>query len=153
MRKSTVFISIVLTTFMMVILYGVVSAYQGTPSLSVQEAATNTAQPTEIVDLAPTPLTPEQAALLAAQVLGHDDLQSAESSNLNGVNAYKITFLSGDVVYVGLDGQILSIQTAPQIVTIVQPANQSGGGNNGGNGGNNGGGNNRSNNEHEDGGD
>ena len=68
-------------------------------------------------------LAPEQAAQVAAQVVGRNDLLSAESSNVNGQNAYKITFISGDVVYVGLDGQVLSVVMAPQAITVqAQPA-------------------------------
>ena len=126
MRKSTIFISAALTTFALVILYGVVSAYRGmvntteAPAQSDNTAMTDT--PTVAVS-APTVLTPEEAAQTAAQVLGRNDLLSAESSSVNGVNAYKITFISGDLVYVGLDGQILSIQTAPQVITVqAQPS-------------------------------
>lgn len=143
MRKSTIFISAALTTFALVILYGLVSAYRGAvnvPEATAQPVDTATAEPTSVVDPTPTAVTPEQAAQFAAQVLGHNDLQSAESANLNGVNAYKITFISGDVVYVGLDGQILAVQAVPQVVTVVQqqPARKhkdSGGGGGGGNGG------------------
>jgi len=124
MRKSSIFISAVLTTFALVVLYGVVSAYHGmaitattlppVTATSTPEATTSTPEQTS--------LTPEQAGQLAAQVLGHNDLLSAESSSVNGTNAYKIIFISGDIVYVGLDGQILSIQAAPKVITIqAQP--------------------------------
>src|SRR5512146_355551 len=102
MRKSTIFISATLTTFALVMLYSVVAAYRGV----VNTAATlqPTAQPTEVavdptIDATPVPtdVTPEQAAQMAAQVLGRNDLLSAESSSLNGVGAYKITFISGDI--------------------------------------------------------
>ncbi|HET8708202.1 MAG TPA: hypothetical protein VFM46_17990, partial [Pseudomonadales bacterium] len=66
-----------------------------------------------------TALTPQQAAQLAAQVVGNTNLFSAESSTLNGTNAYKITFTNNDVVYVGVDGQILSVQVAPVVANNV----------------------------------
>lgn len=147
MRKSTIFISAALTTFALVMLYSLVSAYRGIANSTVATAepavATIAPDPTEVPTLAPTQtvVTPEQAAQLAAQVLGHNDLQSAESANMNGTDAYKITFLSGDVVYVGLNGQILSVQAAPQVVTVqaAQPVaskhkNKGGGGGGGGGG-------------------
>jgi hypothetical protein len=126
MRKSTIFISAVLTTFALVMLYGVVSAYQS--MAKVPEATplpTDTVTPEPDPTLAPTAtqaaLTPEQAAQLATQVVGNTNLLSAESSNVNGTNAYKITFTNNDVVYVGLDGQILSVQVAPVVVNVAAP--------------------------------
>jgi hypothetical protein len=132
MRKSTIFISSVLTTFALVTLYGVVSAYRNisnVPKVSALSVDTATAAPTSAPAedaAAPTEtqtvLTPVQAAQLAAQVAGNSDLLSAESSDVNGTNAYKITFTNNDVVYVGLDGRILSVQIAPVVNTIVVQA-------------------------------
>jgi len=128
MRKSTIFISSVLTTFALVMLYGVVKAYQNNAAIQVaaQPSATvNAPVPTDVPSLTPTTITPEEAAQLAAQVLGHDNLLSAETSNFNGVDAYLITFTNNDVVYVGLDGQVLSVQMAPVFVNVAPPAKSS----------------------------
>jgi len=128
MRKSSIFISAALTTFALVVLYGVVSAYHGmanTATVVPQVTATSISDATATSTPDQMALTPEQAGQLAAQVLGHNDLLSAESSSVNGTNAYKITFISGDIVYVGLDGQILSIQIKPKVITVqVQPTQQ-----------------------------
>jgi hypothetical protein len=126
MRKSIIFISAVLTTFTLVILYGVVSAYQSMSKLpEATQLPTDTATPEPEATLEPTAtqafLTPEQAAQRAAQVVGNPNLLSAESSNVNGASAYKITFTNNDVVYVGLDGQILGIQIAPVVVNVSSP--------------------------------
>ena len=126
MRKSTIFISVVLTTFALVMLYGVVSIYQSTSNLPEATALpTDTVTPEPEATLEPTAtqavLTPEQAAQLAAKVVGNPNLLSAESSSVNGTNAYKITFTNNDVVYVGLDGQILGVQIAPEVVNISAP--------------------------------
>lgn len=129
MRKSTIFISAVLTTFALVMLYGVVSAYQSmsnTPAAATL-VANDTATPEPTLEPAATPdtpdtVTPEQAAQIAAQVVGNTNLLSAESSTFNGLNAYLITFTNKDVVYVGLDGQILGVQIAPVVVNISAPA-------------------------------
>ena len=131
MRKSTIFISAVLTTFAIVMLYGVVSAYQSmsTPPV-VTPVPTNTATETPVEDptLEPTAaqviVSPEDAAQIAAKVVGNPNLLSAESSNVNGTNAYKIIFTNNDIVYVGLDGQILSIQIAPVMVNVQSPVVQ-----------------------------
>jgi len=135
MRKSTIFISAVLTTFALVMLYGVVSAYRGASTNVAEAAAPPTAtfvpEATDVPATAtPTPsvVTPVQAAQLAAQVLGNHDLLSAESSTFNGVAAYMITFTNKDVVYVGLDGQILSVQVAPVVVNAMAAPNNKGSG-------------------------
>ena len=130
MRKSTIFISAVLTTFALVMLYNVASAYRS--NKNVPEVAATTVEPTATLapeptnEPAPTPvsLSPEEAAQLATQVVGNSNLLSAESSNVNGVDAYKITFTNNDVVYIGLNGQILSVQVAPVVVNVALPQTQ-----------------------------
>lgn len=126
MRKSTIFISVVLTTFALVTLYGVVSAYRGASTNAAEAAtlptATSVPTATDVpATAAPTQnvITPVQAAQLAAQVLGNHDLLSAESSSFNGMNAYLITFTNKDIVYVGLEGQILSVQVSPVVMNVA----------------------------------
>ena len=147
MRKSTLFISAVLTTFILAILVGVVSAYRGSldtaqasppPATEVAVVSTDTPQPTPVVS---TILTPEQAAALAAQVLGRTDLLSVETTIYNGASAYLIKFISGDQVYVSPEGLILSVIPAPVVVVApVVPATTNSGGHHGGGGGGGGGG-------------
>jgi hypothetical protein len=119
MRKSTLFISAVLTTFMLVVLVGVVSAYKNTldstvtttqqdPTAVVADLSTSTAEPF---------MTPEEAAALAAQVIGRTDLYSVETTLYNNADAYLVTFSSGDLVYVSLGGQILSISKLPAVAS------------------------------------
>ena len=132
MRKSTIFISAVLTTFALVMLYNVASAYRSNKNVAAAEVPTTIVQPT--ATLAPDPtaepaptkafLSPQEAAQVATQVVGNTNLLSAESSNINGVDAYKITFTNNDIVYVGLDGQILSVQVAPVVVNVALPQTQ-----------------------------
>jgi len=104
------------------------------PTATITREASDTPVPTEMA------LTPEEAAQLATQVVGHENLLSAESSQINGIDAYKITFTNNDVVYIGLDGQILSVQVAPVVINIAPPLklnknNNSNSGNNNGSGG------------------
>ncbi len=131
MRKSTIFISAVLTTFALIILFRVASAYNNNKiTAQAAAAATNTFPAPTATDpptAAPAPatsaaLSPTAAAQLAAQVMGNPNLLSAESSSYNGVNAYLVTFTNNDVVYVGLDGKILSVQKAPAAPAIVNAA-------------------------------
>ena len=125
MRKSSIFISVVLTTFVLAMLASVAYAYQEVAKakaslVAAQPAVTETVQPVEIVETPePTqaaPVMAEQAAALAAQALGQDDLYSVELTTFNGADAYLVTFSSGHLVYVGLDGQILS-QTKLQVAS------------------------------------
>lgn len=123
MRKSTIFISSLLTTFALVMLYGVVKAYQNNAVIKAAQTAAQpvvaTVVPTDVPTATPSVITPEEAAQLAAQVVGHDNLLSAETSTFNSVPAYLITFTNKDVVYVGLDGQILAVQVAPMYVNLA----------------------------------
>lgn len=141
MRKSTLFISAVLTTFVMTMLAGVASAYQNAtdsglltaaqPQTQLQTRAVSDTIPSPTpfpTEVQPVNWTPEEAAALAAQVLGHDDLYSVEISNLNGETIYVVTFSSGDLVYVSLDGQIRSIGKVPVETVIVNSGNGRGGG-------------------------
>ena len=70
MRKSTVFISSVLTTFALVILYGVVKAYQNNATLHAAETANqldvtvNAPVPTDVPTEIPTIISPEEASTL-----------------------------------------------------------------------------------------
>lgn len=140
MRKSTMFISAVLTTFMLAIMFGVASAYQKivqTGGVSTESA--QQAQPTDVMIAAPAAATTsaatvtlEEAAALASSVIGRTDLYAAESSTLNGVDAYLVTFSSGDLVYVSLDGKILSITKLPVEYVLGQPVAQNNGGGGGG---------------------
>jgi hypothetical protein len=135
MRKSTLFISAVLTTFMLAVLAGVVSAYQNGSGSAVEAAVQS--PPAAMVQQVNTPIpvpvtsiTPEEAAAIASKVLNRTDLYSVETASLDGVDTYLVTFSSGDLVYVGLDGQVLSISKLA-VTVINQPNN----GNNSGNGG------------------
>jgi len=137
MRKSTLFISAALTTFMLAVMFGVVSAYQNIVKSSQPVVAQVQPTAAEVVNVpivdapvvvAPTQatnITPETAAALASKVINRTDLFSAELAKFNDVDAYLVTFSSGDLVYVSLDGQILSISKLP-VKTIVQKGSKRG---------------------------
>ena len=143
MRKSTLFISAALTTFMLAVLFGVASAYQSvvkSNDLSVQPASGVEMASAPLAPVAPTQglnVSPEAAADIAGKVLGRTDMYSVEITQFEGVDAYLVTFSSGDLVYLSLDGQVLSISKLPVTTTVI--AQGGGGGGNGG-GGNTGGG-------------
>ena len=136
MRKSTMFISAALTTFMLAIMFGVASAYQkivqtGVPTEAAQQSQSEVTFGTSSTVAGSVSI--EQAADLASNVIGRTDLYAAENAQLDGVNAYLVTFSSGDIVYVSLDGKILSISKLPVTYIAGQSTWAGGSGNGGGN--------------------
>jgi hypothetical protein len=124
MRKGTLFVSALLTTFMLAVMVGAVSAYQKivkntSPAVKPVQAAGVEAVSEPLTAPQAPAFTAEQAAALAAQVLGHTDLFSVETTMLNGASVYLVTFSSGDLVYVSPQGQIVSIS---KIVPVVLSA-------------------------------
>jgi hypothetical protein len=111
MKKSSLFISTVLTTFVLAVLAGAVTAYRAFAVSTVQSP-----QPVPVAQTFQNQISPEQAALLAAQYWGRNDLYSVESTQVNGISAYKVTFSSGDVVHISTDGQVLGAFAAPRPV-------------------------------------
>jgi len=170
MIKSVTIISIAVTTFVLVFLAGVVYAYQSfnspastpTPDLqsSVQTASLDLVTPSPAVV---SDISPQDAASTALKFSNRTDLYSVELADFNGSQTYKVTFSSGDVIYVSLNGQVVgsalptqpivsapTTQPAPAIVysgPIKKHASAGGGGNNNSSGGGGGGG------EHDGGGD
>jgi hypothetical protein len=139
MRKSTLFISAALTTFMLAVLFGVASAYQNivksgdmaaqpTAGVSMVNQPMAVVPPTQVLS---TQITPEAAADIAGKVLGRTDMYSVEVTQFEGMDAYLVTFSSGDLVYLSLDGQVLSISKLP-VTIISQPSHNGGGGGGGG---------------------
>jgi uncharacterized protein YpmB len=60
-------------------------------------------------------LSPEQAAQVAADFLGQTSVYSVEMTAIRGVSLFKVTFSSGDIVYIGMDGQVAGSAAAQQI--------------------------------------
>jgi hypothetical protein len=54
----------------------------------------------------PEEVTPEQAATIAAEYLGQYRIYSIELVVLSGENIYQVTFSTGDMVYISMDGQV-----------------------------------------------
>ena len=150
MRKSAWFLAAALTAFIVTMLAGVVYAYHGisfTEPLSaqpVQAAPLAVQQPDPTQAQAPAPvqqpvnISPNQAAAIAAKSLNRTDLYSVQLSTVSGLNLYKVTFASGDIVYVSMDGQVVLTVPAPvAVATTVPPVppSTSGGSSSGGGGG------------------
>ena len=132
MRKNTMFISAALTAFVLAMLAGVVSAYNGISGLKLQSQPPVTAQPVAlsvVVTPAASVVNVQDAETIASQYVKRTDLYSIELTDLKGVQAYKVTFSSGDIVYVGLDGQVLKATPPPAPITIYANGGGGGGGN------------------------
>ena len=84
-------------------------------ALEAQLAALQNPNPSAEVTAA---ISPEDAATIAAQYMGRSDLYSVEATSLYGNTVYKVVFSSGDIVYIGLDGQVIGVAPAQ----IVDPS-------------------------------
>jgi hypothetical protein len=113
MKKSSLFISTILTAFILAVTAGTVTAFR---AINANAAQAQAQQPTPVAQATVSPLTPEQAAQVAAKYWGRSDLYSVESAMLNGTTAYKVTFSSGDIVYVSPVGQVVAVIAAPVAV-------------------------------------
>lgn len=139
MRKSTLFISAVLTTFVLAMLAGVASAYQNfvqtdqaVQAEPVAEEVQSQPQVQTVAQEQPAPaeasadLTPNEAIDLAVKVMGQDDLYSIEMTELNGESVYLVTFTSGNLIYISLDGQVRAIDEI-EVQTVVVNVSSGGG--------------------------
>jgi len=126
MIKSVTFISMAVTTFVLVLLAGVVYAYQGfavsapTPTLQATfnpqtvDLSLNTKSQTNTSDI-----SPQDAASTAVKFSNRTDLYSVELADFNESQTYKVTFGSGDTIYVSLNGQVVGSAPPPQSQSVV----------------------------------
>lgn len=127
MRKSTLILSIILTGVVLALLFVLVSTDKKVVATAVPGGATQAAeqaQPAQqlpVQNLADVPAAGSvriyDAAAAAAKVLGRTDVYITEYAQLNGADVYLVSFLSGDLVYVGLDGQVISTSKQDPIGT------------------------------------
>jgi hypothetical protein len=120
MKKSSLFISAILTTFMLAVLAGVVTAYRSFTG-STSQVVQPTAQVIQVPAPTATGIQPQEAAQIAANFLARHDLYSVETVQYRGASVYLVTFSSGDLVYVSMEGKVLNY-IAPQTVQSVDPA-------------------------------
>lgn len=160
MRKSTLFVSAMLTVFLMATMFGVVSAYQqvvkkgnlSSNQKPVQEASQvmNANFPTAPVateSAAPMVVTPEEATTIAVEFLGDSNVYSVEVVDYEGAPTYLVTFSSGDLVYVNSTGMVVANTKLEPVIVV---ASNNGNGGNGGSIQNNTSNNSSSGGEHDD---
>ncbi len=145
MSKLVIAISATVTAFIMALTAGAIYAYRNSQdaavtvqqqpasqaSTSLQLAAPTAAAPAAPA-AAPQTVAPQDAASIAAKSINRTDLYSVELTTYQAVQAYKVTFSSGDIVYVGLTGQVLGSELPPAPAVLTQSGGYSGGGGGGG---------------------
>lgn len=155
MRKSTLFVSAVLTVFLMATVFGVVSAYQqvvkNNTAAAAQKASSQPVQvefapvPTEAVITTPLVVTAEEATTIAVDFLGDPNVFSVEVVDYQAVPTYLVTFSSGDLVYVSSTGMVVAnTKIQPVVVAASSGGNGGGGQGNNNSGGSSSGGNQQS---------
>lgn len=115
MKRGVTLVSVAITAFSVVIMASVVYGYR----VSASPKAVPQAAPVLAAETRPSPelvsesskvttrIAPMLAAGIASEFLGRTDAFSVELAQYNGLQAYKVTFTSGNIVYVSPDGQIL----------------------------------------------
>lgn len=145
MRKSTLFVSAMLTVFLMATIFGVVSAYQQVVKNSDLTSAQTPAQvaskamnadtvfppvPTATEIAAPLVVTPEEATTVAIDFLGDSNVYSVEVVDYEGAPAYLVTFSSGDLVYVSSTGSVVAKTKIEPVIVVASNSGGGGGGSN-----------------------
>ena len=125
MRRGVTLVSVAITAFSLVILVSVVYGYR----VSAEPEAPTASGALLAAERAPTAglvseasvrsprVSAKQAAMVASEFLQRTDAYSVQLVEYNGVQAYKVLFTSGDVVYVSLEGQVLGSE--PPAVLIA----------------------------------
>lgn len=155
MRKSTLFVSAMLTVFLMATMFGVASAYQQavngdsrflsrTPDKIASQSIDPVSMPISMVGNAPVAVevpqtvTPEEATLVAVDYLGDPEVYSVEVVDYQGAFVYLVTFSSGDMVYVSAAGEILATDELQPVIVAAPPVTNNGGSQSNNNSGNSG---------------
>lgn len=115
MKRGVTLVSVAITAFSVVIMASVVYGYR----VSARPESAQEAAPVSVLELRPSPelisaastasitFSARDAAAVASEFLGRTDAYSVQLAEYNATRAYKVTFLSGDIVYVSLQGQVL----------------------------------------------
>jgi hypothetical protein len=141
MKKSTLFLSAAITTFILVVLAGVIFRARANavaaaaptpaptatlaPAATPTETATETLAPTNTLALTPTQviISPQEAVFIASSALGNTQVYSVDTVTRYGVDVYQVNFSSGHIVFVSPEGHILMItMLQPVAVTADQQA-------------------------------
>lgn len=161
MRKSTLFVSAMLTVFLMATMFGVVSAYQqvvkNNDLASTQSSQKALSQPVSVefaapataTVVAPLVVTAEEATTIAINFLNDPMVYSVEVVDYQGAPTYLVTFSSGELVYVSSEGVVVANTQVQPVVITASNTTSRGQSNNSGSSSNNSSGSNQQHEEHE----
>ncbi len=115
MKGKSLFLSAALSAFILMLIGGVVRASANGFFLKTDAttpAAATVAAPTSTDTLGPTATTglspaAQKAVDIATAFIRRTDVYSVDTVTVNGMDAYKITFSSGDLVYVTPAGKVI----------------------------------------------
>jgi hypothetical protein len=145
MKKSTLFLSAAITTFILVVLASVIFKARAsgfgsptstaTPAASLAPTDTEALQPTDTPTTRPTVaipptatlssfINPQEAAFIAASALGNTQIFSIDTVTRYGMDVYQVNFSSGAIVFVSPQGHILTITSLQSNVVPATPVPQ-----------------------------
>lgn len=131
--KFILFLSTTLTAFVVATLYGVVTTMNAepTPVMAAAEVPTEAQVVEEVIPeitlpvaTEPVPLTPDRAAIIAADAIGKQDVYSVEyKTNESGVEGFEVVFSSNDIVFISMNSMVYSISALPTevVYTYAEP--------------------------------
>jgi len=125
--KNLLFLAATLTAFVLATLFAVVNKVTTTPieaaaAPAVQDTATSapTMPPTDMPSATSQPeLGPLEAAQIAADSISRTDVYSVESFLYKEQDTFKVVFSSGDIVYVGMNREIVDTAKLQSVVVSV----------------------------------
>jgi hypothetical protein len=129
MKRSVALISVGITAFSIVLLASVVYGLRAAASprldplaaASGASAAQVSTEPEGAAVVRSSQISPQAAVTLASEFLNRTDPFSVQLADYNGVQAYMVTFSSGDLVYISLSGQVLGSVPAPVLMASSNP--------------------------------
>jgi len=117
MKRRIALVSVATTAFSLVIMTSVIYGYRvSAGSRSAPSAVSETQQSAVMVAAGSMPsvsISPQEAAAVAAQFLNRTDPYSVQRAEYDRERSYEVTFPSGDVVYVSLEGVVLGSVPGP----------------------------------------
>jgi SOS-response transcriptional repressor LexA len=93
-------------------------AQQQQQALEAQLTALQAQSSTPTAEPQAAGITPEDAAAIASKYWGQTSIYSVEVVSVKGENMYQVTFSSGDLVFVDVNGQVTGAITAKQLASL-----------------------------------
>lgn len=124
MKRKFALIAAAATAFSVIVLASVVYGYRVSAAEQAAPAAVVEPQqvedPVEAVPVSVRQVSPQEAAAAASAYLDGMDPFSVEMANYYGVQAYKVTFPDGAIVYMSTAGKLLDYVPAPVPTQVTE---------------------------------